>query len=147
MAVLGLVKNITIRTGVRASHSFTSIRQISIDRQPHAGASGFFVATALAAIHLDGGMLANNSEPMEEFSFTFTYTTPCPCNGLTPCTGGVDPCGCSEGVLVGPTGSTTCTDVYDQALMHCKTLTAQAHLDGIETAYDYTSGAVYFNQV
>jgi hypothetical protein len=151
MAVLGLVKNITTRTGVSATASFTSIRKISIDRQENAGSSGLFVASAVAAIHFDANALRINKEPMEEFAFSFTYTSPCPCNGLAPCGGeGIDSppgCGCSEGVVIGPNGNTTCTDIWDEALMHCKTLTTQSHLDGIATAYDFTSGAAYFYQV
>tara|TARA_R110002167_G_scaffold305707_1_gene510073 strand:+ start:431 stop:883 length:453 start_codon:yes stop_codon:yes gene_type:complete len=150
MAILGLVKNITTRTGVPATTSFTSIRQISTDRQENAGASGSVVASAVAAIHFNGNALRVNKEPMEEFSFEFTYTSPCPCNGLAPCGEGIDSpphCGCSEGVVIGPNGNSTCTDIWDQALMHCKTLTTQSHLDGIATAYDFTSGAVYFYQV
>lgn len=150
MAVLGLVKNITTRTGVAATTSFTSIRQISIDRQPNAGTSGLFVASAVAAIHFNGNSLRVGKEPMEEFSFSFTYTSPCPCNGLAPCGEGIESppgCGCSEGVVIGPNGPNTCTDIYDEALMHCKTLSAQTHLDGLETSYDFTSGTYYFYQV
>ena len=146
MAVLGLVKNITTRTGVAATTSFTTIRQISIDRKPNAGVSGLFEASAVAAIHFNSNALRLGKEAMEEFSFAFTYTSPCPCNGLAPCGEGIEspPCGCSEGVVVGPTGATTCTDIYDEALMHCKTLTTQTHLDGLETDYDFTSGTSYF---
>jgi len=148
MAVLGLVKNITTRTGVAATTSFTSIRQISIDR--NSGSSGSVVASAVAAIHFNGSALRNNKEPMEEFSFSFTYTSPCPCNGLAPCGEGIfspPGCGCSGGVVIGPTGTTTCTDIWDEALMHCKTLTLQTHLDGLETSYNFTTGTAYFYQV
>ena len=89
---------------------------------------------------------------MEQFSFSFTYTEPCKCNGLQPCGGEGVPeclggCECVGGVCVGPASeSTTCTDVWDEALIACKLLTTQTQMDGITTAYNYTTGAVYYLQ-
>ena len=147
MARLGLHKNLTLNTGIVAANSFTVIEKVMLDRS-NTGKTSTVTATALAAIYASETLFAAGNKSLQEFAFTFTYTEPCPCNGLQPCgeegagdcPGG---CDCEGGLCVGATGSQTCTDAWDEALMHCKTLTAQTLVSGESAAYDYTSGTVY----
>lgn len=147
MAQLGIQLNITSRSGAAYTTSFTMIDMVMLDREG-SGTVGTTTATARASIFTTGANLKTAKLPIEQFMFEFTYTTPCPCNGITPCGEGIEcpgGCGCGEDgagnpVCVGAAGATTCTDVWDEALIACKALTAQTHLDGEATAYNYTTG-------
>ena len=140
MAALGIQLNITSRTGAAYTTSFTMIDMVMLDREG-SGTLGTTTATARASIFTTGSNLKLKKDPIEQFMFEFTYTTPCPCNGVTPCTEAIEPCACIGNVLAGPVGATTCTDVWDEALIACKALTAQTQLDGEVTAYNYTTGS------
>jgi hypothetical protein len=149
MALTGIQLAIIDRAGTTHAASFTIIENISLDREG-TGTAGTTTAVAKASIYSSGNNLKAVKEPIEEFMFEFTYTSPCPCNGITPCGEGLAPCpdgcGCIEaeggGVCAGAElGNTTCTDVWDEALIACKALTAQTQLDGVATAYNYTTGS------
>ena len=142
MAKLGIKLGITSRTGIPLAQAFTCIDKIMLDREG-TGASYTTTATAIANVYSDSASHAAANNPLETFAFNFTYTEPCPCNGITPCTEETpcpDGCNCLDGVCAGGEGSTTCTDVWDEALIACKALTSQDHLDGSVTAYNYTTG-------
>ena len=146
MAILGIKLSITDRTGVVHANSFTMIDMVMLDRE-NTGTVGTVTATARASIFTTGANMKANTDPIEQFMFEFTYTEPCPCNGITPCTEETpcpEGCSCADGVCVGAEGSTTCTDAWDEALIACKALTAQTHLDGVGTTYNYTTGS-YLN--
>ena len=148
MAQLGIQLNITDRSGATHATSFTMIDMVMLDREG-SGTVGTTTATARASIFTTGTNLKGLKSPIEQFMFEFTFTPPCPCNGITPCGEGLpacpEGCGCIEGegggACVGnELGVTTCTNVWDEALIACKALTAQTHLDGETTAYNYTTG-------
>ena len=143
MARLGIQLSITDRSGSVQATSFTMIDMVMLDRE-NTGVAGNTTATAKASIFSTAVNLRVNKDPIEQFMFEFTYTTPCPCNGITPCGGEFgecpDGCGCVGDVCKGPAGDTTCTDVWDEALIACKALQTQTHLDGEVTSYNYTTG-------
>lgn len=144
MAVLGIQLSITDRSGSVEATSFTMVNMVMLDRE-NTGIAGTTTATAQASIFSTAVNLRVNKDPIEQFTFEFTYTTPCPCNGISPCGEGLascpEGCACAGGVCVGSAGDTTCTDVWDEALIACKALTSQTHLDGEVTSYNYTTGS------
>ena len=142
MAALGIQLSITDRTGTTHGTSITIVDMVMLDRE-NTGTVGTTTATARASIYTTGANLKGLKDHIEQFMFEFTYTPPCPCNGITPCSEEFpcpDGCACSGGVCIGEEGSTTCTNVWDEAVIACKALTAQTHLDGETTAYNYTTG-------
>jgi hypothetical protein len=142
MAALGIQLNITDRTGATHATSVTIIDMVMLDRE-NTGTVGTVTATARASIFTTGANMKGFKSPIEQFMFEFTYATPCPCNGLTPCSEEApcpEGCTCSGSVCVNVEAALSCKDAWDQALVTCKTLTAQTHLDGEATAYNYTTG-------